>query len=275
MTEYFGTKVENIFNTMPERFRPDGVKDIDVSVAYDIAGEGGGKWVVTIKEGILNVEKIEGDIPDCSVVLSANAETFVGGTLGKVDLSEAMSSGKFKVNGDMSIITAILPAAFNKFGTADQENQAEELIFLKVVNSIDCRFASGPHMGKWFQGLKEKKFYATKCPSCGRTQLPPREVCAVCVIRSDDFIEVGPTATVNNIDLVYYASPDPLTGHVRSTPYVTLYLWMEGSTPSECLSFELSPRDIDRIKIGMKVRPVWNEVRTGGIHDLLYFEIDD
>ena len=95
------------------------------------------------------------------------------------------------------------------------------------------------------------------------------------MVRSYVFIEVGPNGTVANMDIVYYASPDTLTGKVRSTPYVTLYLWMDGSTPGECLSFDLNPKDTHRIKKGMRVRPVWNETRTGGIDDLLYFEIDD
>lgn len=274
MTEYFGTNADAIFNTMPERFKPDGVKGVDVTIGYDITGEGGGKWVVTIKDSTLKVEKLENDLPACSVVVTAGAETFVGGTIGKVDLGTAMSSGKFKVNGDMSIMTSVVPVAFKKFRIPG-EKQAEELISLKVVNSMDQRFATGPHMGKWFKGLKEKKLIASKCPVCGRTQLPPREVCAQCVVRSDEFIEIGPNGTVANTDRVYYASPDPLTGKVRSTPYVTLYLWMDGSTPGECLSFDLNPKDTDRIKRGMRVRPVWNEVRTGGIDDLLYFEIDD
>ena len=275
MTEYFGTNVEAIFDTMPERFRPDQVKDVDVTIGYDITGEGGGKWVVTIQQETLKVEKISGDLPPCSVTITADAQTFIGGTLGKIDLGTALSAGKFKVNGDISIMTGIVPKAFKKFKAAGDEPKAEELISLKTSTSIDQRFATGPHMGKWFKGLKEKKFYASRCPSCGRTQVPPREVCAECVVRSDEFIEIGPKGTVANMDGVYYASPDPLTGKVRSTPYVTLYLWMDGSTPGECLSFDLNPKDTHRIKRGMRVRPVWNEVRTGGIDDLLYFEIDD
>ncbi len=275
MTEYFGTNVEAIFGSMPERFKPDQVKDVDVTIGYDNTGDGGGKWVVTIQQGTLKVQNISGDMPPCSVVVTANAETFVGGTLGKIDLATAMSAGKFKVNGDISIMTSIVPKAFKKFRVAGDDLKAEEFISLKATTSIDQRFATGPHMGKWFKGLKEKKFYATQCPSCGRTQVPPREVCAECVVRSDDFIEVGPKGTVANMDIVYYASPDPLTGKVRSTPYVTLYLWMDGSTPGECLSFDLNPKDTHRIKKGMRVRPVWNEIRTGGIDDLLYFEIDD
>lgn len=272
MTEYFGTKVEDIFNTMSERFKPDGVKGVNVSIGYDIIGEGGGKWFVTIKDSILKVDKVDGSLPNCLVVLTASAETFVGGTLGKIDLGQAMSAGKLKVEGDMTIITNVLPAAFEKFG---EEEQAEEFIFLRCVPSINQRFATGPCMGKWFQGFKEKIFYASKCPSCGRTLIPPREICASCRVRTTEFVEVGPNATVNNIDIVYYASPDPLTGQVRATPYATLYLWMDDSSSGECLSFDLNPKDIDRIERGMKVRAVWNEVRTGGIKDLLYFEIDD
>jgi len=275
MAEYFGTSVEAIFNTMPERFRPEKVQDVDVVIGYDITGDGGGKWLVSIKAGTLNVEKIDGDFPSCSVLVTAGAETFVGGTLGKIDLGTAMAGGKFKVNGDITVMTNIVPAAFKKFKVAGDEKQAEELISIKYTASINQRFATGPIMGKWFKGLQEKKFYATKCPSCGRIQIPPREVCAECVVRSEEFVEVGPNALVANTDIVYYASPDPLTGNVRSTPYVTLYLWMDGTTPGECLSFDLNPKDTHRIKRGMRVRPVWNETRTAGIDDLLYFEIDD
>ena len=37
MSEYFGVKVEDLFNTMPDRFRPEGAEGIDASFGYDIA----------------------------------------------------------------------------------------------------------------------------------------------------------------------------------------------------------------------------------------------
>lgn len=385
MAEYFGAKVEDIFNTMPERFKPDGVAGVDIIIGYDVKGEDGGRWTVTIKGNTLKVEQVGGDLPKCSVIISADPETFVGGTLGAIDLGEAMSAGKFKVDGDITILLNVLPKAFEKFtpvvkaktiietmpdrfradkaegvnmkigydlsgesggqwtivisdgscainegidsectvvlrmasdvfvglmtGKVDagaafgggqvkiegdmgaagatakfftkftvgqvDEKKGEELISIKVVNSIDQRFATGPYMGKWFAGLKEKKFYASKCPVCGRTLIPPREGCANCRVRVTEFVEVGPKATVNVVDPVYYASPDPLTGKVRQTPYATMFLVMDNGTEDEIFGHDLNPKDIDRIKPGMKVRPVWNEVRTGGISDLLYFEIDD
>lgn len=152
--------------------------------------------------------------------------------------------------------------------------ETEELISLQVINSIDYFFPTGPIMGKWFQGLKEKKFYATKCPSCGRTMTPPRECCALCVERAGNFVEVGPKGTVVNYDIAYYASPDPLTGKVRKTPYSALFVNLDGSD-RDIFAHEIKDEDIPKLKRGLRVRPVWNETRTGSVHDLLYFEIDE
>lgn len=150
-----------------------------------------------------------------------------------------------------------------------------ELICLKAMNSIGQRFATGPVMGRWFAGLKERKFLANRCPVCGRTQIPPREACAVCRVRVRDFVEVGPKGTIAAYDLVYYAGPDPLTGKVRETPYVVLYIMLDGVTDQEAFSMELKKEDIARLKTGARVRPVWAQSTTGSFGDVLYFELDD
>lgn len=152
---------------------------------------------------------------------------------------------------------------------------SSELICLSVMNSIGQRFATGPVMGRWFAGLKERKFLANRCPVCGRTQIPPREGCAVCRVRVTEFVELGPKGTVTAYDLVYYASPDPLTGRIRETPYVVLYIMLDGATEQEAFSLELKKEDIPRLTIGARVRPVWAQNTTGSFGDVLYFEIDD
>ena len=385
MVQYFGIAVEDIFNTMEERFLPEGTVDVDVTIGYNISGEGGGHWKVTIKEGTLKTEVMDGEVADCTAVLNAKAETFAGVTLGKIDAGEAFSSGSIKVDGDLTVLIAVLPKAFRLFkpvvkastivesveerfrpekaegvdikigydlsgdgggqwtvvvknqtctlkdvmdddctivmrmeaqvfvdlnqgkldgataftsgqvkvdgdiGAAGQttslfrkyvaegavEEKGEELISLKCVPSINQRYATGPLMGKWFDGLKEKKFYASKCPVCGKTLVPPREICARCRVRCDELVEIGPDATVTLIDLVYYASPDPLTGKIKETPYTALFMVLDGASRDESFAHDLNPKDIDRIKPGMKVRPVWAEKRTASYKDLLYFEIAD
>ncbi len=161
------------------------------------------------------------------------------------------------------------------YGVPENSPESEELISLQCINSIDQRFATGPFMGKWFKGLKEKKLLASVCPECGRVRIPPREICSVCRVRCQRIVEVGPGGVVANFDVVYYASPDPLTGRVRATPYATLYIWLDGTHPGEAFTHYLKVEDIERVKRGTRVRPVWNEHRTGSFGDLLYFEIDE
>lgn len=385
MAEYFGSRVEDIFNTMEVRFLPEGTQDVDVTIGYNVSGEGGGHWKVTIKKGTLAVERLDAEVSGCTAILNAKAETFVGVTLGKIDAGEALSSGNISIDGDLTVLIAVLPKAFRPFtpivrassiiesmperfrpdkaegtdmkigydlagegggqwtvivkdGTCSVKNEldgdcivtmkmdaavfvdlntgkldgataftsgqvkidgdigaagatakffskfqaegaaeekGEELISLKCIPAIDQRYATGPIVGKWFSGLKEKKFFASKCPKCGKLMVPPREICAQCRVRATEFVEVGPEATVTLIDVVYYASPDPLTGKIRKTPYTALFMVFDGGSRDESFAHDLNPRDIDRIKPGMKVRPVWAEKRTGTYKDLLYFEIAD
>jgi uncharacterized OB-fold protein len=175
----------------------------------------------------------------------------------------------------MAIVSHTLPKVFHPFPAAPQKAPGRELIRLAAVNSIGQRFATGSAMGRWFKGLQEKKFLANRCPQCGRTQIPPREACADCRVRCTEFIEVGPQGTVTAIDKVFYASPDPLTGKVRETPYAAFFMVLDGATPAESFSHEIKREDLHRLQKGSRVRPVWSAHRTGSFKDLLYFEIAD
>jgi uncharacterized OB-fold protein len=129
-------------------------------------------------------------------------------------------------------------------------------------------------MGKWFEGFKEKKFLGNKCNVCGRTQVPPREVCAECRVRVHKYVELGPKGEICEMDVYYYASPDPLTGKVRETPYATIYILLDGSSPDDTVAHRLKVSDIEKAKIGDRVRPVWAKKTEGAFSDLLYFELD-
>jgi len=136
-------------------------------------------------------------------------------------------------------------------------------------------------IGKFLNGLKDKKILANRCPDCGRTQIPPREICAKCRVRCDEFIEVGPKGNVRLLDTAYYASPDPLTGETRETPYGLIYVLLDGCKGQDVFTHFLRDDQLDRVEMGWNekkgsiVRPVWAEERTGSVFDIKYFEIDE
>ncbi len=395
MAEYWGVKVEEIFNTMKDRFRPEGAKGVNASFGYDIKGEG--KWKLTVKSDSMSIEKTD-DLAGCASVMVADGETFVGVNTGKVDGINAFTSGKVKVEGDFTAFgkTAKMFKKFvigkremttkdyilDMFGTLvsrfqpqkcqglnasivydiggegggvwtaiikdgactikeggiekpttkleikeakdwvdvmlgktdpftllsagrgaivgetalamklgeifakykppfDEGKPEQELISLKKTISVDQRFATGPVMGRFLRAFQNKKILGNKCPKCGRIQLPPREICAECRVRVDDWVEVGPKGQVRYMEYVYYASPDPLTGETRETPYGIVFILLDGCKGNDTFSHFIRRDQIDRIKggknerAGTRVRPVWNDERVGHIHDIKYFEIDE
>jgi uncharacterized OB-fold protein/putative sterol carrier protein len=396
MAEYWGIKVEDIFNTMKERFRPEGAKDVDAVFGYDIKDEG--KWKLTVKNNGMAIEKT-GDLSGCVATMKADGETFVGVNTGKVDATNAFMGGKVKVDGDMGAfgktgklfrkfviakkemttrdyLTDMFATIVPRFKAKEAEgleasfafdlggpdggkwtvfikdkkctvtttiegkptvtlefNNArdyvdfilgkidaqsilaagkasakgdinmmaskwpilfekykdpiagavpdQELLVLKKVISLNQKFSTGPIMGKFLKGLKDKKIYGNKCPTCGRMQMPPREVCAECRVRAGDFVEVGPKGEVRYMDIVYYAMPDPLTGVARETPYGSIMILLDGCKANETLPHFIRKDQIEKIQMGWnetkgtRVRPVWEENRIGDIWDIKYFEIDE
>jgi uncharacterized OB-fold protein/putative sterol carrier protein len=262
---------KEIIASIEGRFRPEKAADASMAIGYDLTGEGGGRWTILIRDGKCTVR--EGLAENLTVKMTMEAEIYTGMMLGTLDAVAAFTSGKVRIEGDMAAAGATT-RFFRKY-EAPGEKEAEELICLRVTNAIDQRFASGPVMGRWFAGLRQKKFLANRCPQCGRTQIPPRESCAWCRVRVRDFVELGPKGTVTNFDIVHFASPDPLTGAVRDTPYAPVYVVLDGSTEQEAFAMEIRKEDIPRLRVGARVRPVWAEKTTGSYRDLIGFELDE
>ncbi len=265
--------VADIFGTMESRAIAENLKGIKANYGYKINGTGGGEWTVCVDNGTVKV--VEG-IKDPDVTTTVAAKDWIAITLGKLDGMTAFTSGKLKVEGDLGLLTKATKF-FKKYTppAGEMEEKGEELIVKKQVLSIPQKFSTGPVMGKFLNAFKEKKILANKCPSCGRLQLPPREVCAECVVAADEWVEVGPEGVITIMDITYYASPDPLTGESRETPYVSAHFLLDGCKGHETLWHELKPEDRDRAKKGDRVRPVWEDNRKGAVTDIMYFELID
>ncbi|MBU2552215.1 MAG: SCP2 sterol-binding domain-containing protein [Proteobacteria bacterium] len=265
--------VKHVFQTMESRVNAEAAAGLTASYGYRITGENGGEWTVTVKDG--SVKVIEG-LHDPQVVTTASDQDFLALNLGALDAMTAFSAGRIQVEGNMNLLG---PAArlFKKYmppGMEGVEEQREELIRLNQILSIPQTFSTGPIMGKFLKGLKDKRILANVCPQCGRYQVPPREVCAMCRVRVTEFREIGPEGALTIADIAYYASPDPLTGETRETPYAAAHFMLDGCVGGT-FWHELNPADIPRARPGARVRPVWAENRTGSINDILHFEIVD
>ncbi len=271
----------DMFATIVPRFKAKEAEGLDAAFAFDLGGPQGGKWTVFIKDKVCTVTtEIEGSP---TVTLEFNdAKDYVDFILGKIDAQSILAAGKAAAKGDINMMASKWPILFEKYKDPMGGNvQEQELLVLKKTIAVNQKFSTGPIMGKFLKGLKDKKIYANKCPKCGRLQLPPREVCAECRVRAADFLEVGPKGEVRYMDVVFYAMPDPLTGVARETPYGSINILLDGCKGNETLPHFIRKDQIEKIKSGWnekkgtRVRPVWEENRIGDIWDIKYFEIDE
>lgn len=137
---------------------------------------------------------------------------------------------------------------------------------------IEYRYAAGPYISKFLEGLKEKKIYGVRCPSCRRVLIPPRMFCDRCHVELNEWVEVKDQGELEAFIVIYrkfYGLPDP--------PYALGSIKLEDA--SEPILHFIGEVDITNplkipeiLKPGIKVKAVWREERKGSILDIMYFK---
>lgn len=153
--------------------------------------------------------------------------------------------------------------------------------FLKIPSEVrlEYRFSTGPYLGRFYRELRDnKRFVANKCGQCGRVLFPPRISCPDCMVRAaDEWVEVGPRGTLLFFAKYGMEMYDSKTGkwEVRGGDLYNCLVELDGTVAEEsCFDHWLLVEDIEKLREGMKVEPVFKEEgRTGFImEDILYFK---
>lgn len=101
--------VRETFEKMPERFRPDRAQGLSAVIQYDITGEGGGAYHVTIADGCCTLQ--EGSATAPTLTLTMAARDWLDMLAGKLNGQVAFMQGKLKHKGDMGLLMR-LPGMF-------------------------------------------------------------------------------------------------------------------------------------------------------------------
>lgn len=94
-----GGGVAAVFDGMSDAFVADQSAGVDVVFQYNISGDGGGDWYVTIKDQTCTVEVGSHDSPTTTIKMDAG--DFLAMMGGKLNAMKAFTSGKLKITGDM------------------------------------------------------------------------------------------------------------------------------------------------------------------------------
>ena len=100
---------EKLIEGMPRAFDPAAAGDLQAEIQFDVSGDGGGKWVVSIAGGGCEVRKGEAVAP--VLTIETPGDIWVKIARGEIDRPKAFIQGLYRAKGDMKVLMR-LPQLF-------------------------------------------------------------------------------------------------------------------------------------------------------------------
>jgi putative sterol carrier protein len=104
--------VKQYFDTLPSRWRQDAARGVNAVFQFELSGEGGGAYNVTVNDNVMTVA--EGVHAAPSVTLMMTANDYISLSNGRLNGQLAFMTGKMKVAGNMALamkMQAMFPPA--------------------------------------------------------------------------------------------------------------------------------------------------------------------
>ena len=133
-------------------------------------------------------------------------------------------------------------------------------------------WSAGIYGSRFLTELRDnKRFVGIKCPKCGKVYVPPRRVCGPCFVELTELVPVSDEGEIITYTVVSFGFVDPATGKQKPVPYGYAVIKLDGA--DTYLLHYVDETDPAKIKVGARVRAVFEEERTGSMLDIKYFEL--
>ncbi|WP_037891707.1 Zn-ribbon domain-containing OB-fold protein [Streptomyces viridochromogenes] len=118
---------------------------------------------------------------------------------------------------------------------------------------LDYTYSPGRAQSAYINALADHRNVGERCPSCRKVYVPPRGACPTCGVATLEQVEVGPRGTVTTFCIVNLKAKN-LDIEV---PYVYAHIALDGADLA--LHGRIGGIPYDRVRMGLRVEPVWTE----------------
>jgi len=151
--------------------------------------------------------------------------------------------------------------------TMFEVEERDGLLIHQGVIRVPYLWAVGEVASRFYVGLRNKRIYGLRCPSCRLVFVPPKKVCHQCFSDLSQWVEVSDEGTLETFTVVHYSEPEL---HPMKAPFAYGIVKLDGAdTGMTCLVGEAK---LDSLKEGMRLKAVFKEKRKGSYLDIKYFK---
>ena len=151
------------------------------------------------------------------------------------------------------------------------EQKPERLFITSGEAEQPFDWSIGKHGSKFLQELRDnKRIVGIRCPQCHKVFVPPRKVCGECFVAMDEIVPLSGEGTVNTYTVLNFGFVDPDTGLQKPVPYTWAFIDLDGA--DNTFIHYVEETDLDKLHVGLRVRAVYEENRTGRLLDIKHFE---
>jgi len=145
--------------------------------------------------------------------------------------------------------------------------KGQELMVYESRIKVPYTWSVGEVGSRFLTELKEnKKIWGTKCPICEAVFVPPKKTCTYCFVTCHEWVELKDEGVLQTYTVVRYDT----TLIPGKKPQIIGIVLLDGAdTGITHLIGGVSP---DQVKVGMRLKAVFNDKRTGHILDIKHFK---
>ena len=130
---------------------------------------------------------------------------------------------------------------------------------------LPYQLSLGPVFNRFFEGMKEGKIWANRCPSCKKVLVPARTFCPDCNVNMDEWVEASQEGQV----VSWVGAAQAVYGAPVDAPFIGALIRLDGT---DCGFLHLIGEiDAAEMKRGTRVKAVWNSEKSGWMTDIKYF----
>lgn len=150
--------------------------------------------------------------------------------------------------------------------------QKKKLLFIGSGEAYQpFEWSIGKYGSKFLRELRDnRRIVGIRCHKCQKVFVPPRKVCGECFAAMGEIVPLSGQGTVNTFTVLSFGFVDPSTGIQKPVPYTWAFINLDGAD-NTFIHF-LEETDIEKLRVGMRVRAVFEEERSGQLLDIKHFE---